>query len=397
MSDRELPPNWRSAKDSDGKEYYFNELTGDTSWSFPEGGEKKAAPVTPTVAHDDMEFAPSVEPGMVSVDNTPNPVSYGKRAVGGANGVSSLLGDGMLLRVLLLLFCSLVVLISSAIELGRASERVLIGELAVLKSNGSTEAYGVAVGSVSLGFGIIFLALAKYKPDTFSNWTSKKGDLTITQCFTIFLALWWTPAAAVLTFFNPFRDTSNAYFAVWAAFILSLLLLSASFSRVNARFSSMMSVREYKSRTKWLVGLAVASCIVLFAAIETVGQGNGASTFGLIAGIFSAALSALVFYLVDRNKLGAKGVKAFALFFVALWIAAAIVLTFGGPFSRTGNGYFATWAATFCAVCLLYEELVGGEVTAVSAVRRSFSFRPMIEPTETPAGMPSVSQTGSVA
>ena len=24
---RTLPPNWRVAKDSDGKEYYFNELT----------------------------------------------------------------------------------------------------------------------------------------------------------------------------------------------------------------------------------------------------------------------------------------------------------------------------------------------------------------------------------
>ena len=28
-----LPPNWRSAKAADGKEYYFNELTGETSWT----------------------------------------------------------------------------------------------------------------------------------------------------------------------------------------------------------------------------------------------------------------------------------------------------------------------------------------------------------------------------
>ena len=32
-----LPPNWRSAKAADGKEYYFNELTGETSWTFPSG------------------------------------------------------------------------------------------------------------------------------------------------------------------------------------------------------------------------------------------------------------------------------------------------------------------------------------------------------------------------
>lgn len=29
----ELPPNWRSARAADGKEYYFNELTGETSWT----------------------------------------------------------------------------------------------------------------------------------------------------------------------------------------------------------------------------------------------------------------------------------------------------------------------------------------------------------------------------
>lgn len=31
----ELLPNWRSATAADGKEYYFNELTGETSWTFP--------------------------------------------------------------------------------------------------------------------------------------------------------------------------------------------------------------------------------------------------------------------------------------------------------------------------------------------------------------------------
>ena len=31
--DPALPPNWRSARAADGKEYYFNELTGETSWT----------------------------------------------------------------------------------------------------------------------------------------------------------------------------------------------------------------------------------------------------------------------------------------------------------------------------------------------------------------------------
>ena len=44
-----LPPNWRSAKDADGKEYYFNELTGETSWKVPEADSvSETKPSTPS-------------------------------------------------------------------------------------------------------------------------------------------------------------------------------------------------------------------------------------------------------------------------------------------------------------------------------------------------------------
>ena len=33
--DEDLAPNWRAAKAADGKEYYFNEVTGETSWTKP--------------------------------------------------------------------------------------------------------------------------------------------------------------------------------------------------------------------------------------------------------------------------------------------------------------------------------------------------------------------------
>ena len=61
-SDVNLPPNWRTARDSDGKEYYFNELTGETSWSLPE-----AEP--PAQADDDesKELEPTDQPGIVAI------------------------------------------------------------------------------------------------------------------------------------------------------------------------------------------------------------------------------------------------------------------------------------------------------------------------------------------
>jgi len=257
---------------------------------------------------------------------------------------------------------------------------VVVGPDAVVvtKSNGSTEAYGVAVGSVSLGFSVILLLVAKKKPSLYSNWTLPKvrGELSMLQCFAVFLVAWWAPAAIVLTFFNPFTATSNAYFAIWAAFVLSLLMLSASFARVGRAFTSMTAMQE-DSRVRPIIGLTIASAIVLFSCIEGVGEGSGAATYGLIAAIFSTLLSALLFYMVDRKKAGTKLKKLAAIFFLLLWIASAVVLTFHGPFTVTGNGYFATWASLGCAFLFVFQEFIGGDMGMSSQVRRSFSFAPM--------------------
>ena len=42
--------------------------------------------------------------------------------------------------------------------------------------------------------------------------------------------------------------------------------------------------------------------------------------------------------------------QLFALFMVAWWLPAAIVLTFFSPFTTTSNAYFATWAAIITSV-----------------------------------------------
>ena len=172
----ELPPNWRAAKDSDGKEYYFNELTGETSWSFPEGDKKPASsfeassppvnPIAPSMASDSAEFAPSEEPPMPSYGNG-GKANFGRTAPG-ASGISATLGSGVMTRVCIMMFCSVVVLLQSAIYLGRTT------------GDGAAESYGIAVGSVSLGFSVIFVAIAKYKPSTFSNWVLPKlrGELS---------------------------------------------------------------------------------------------------------------------------------------------------------------------------------------------------------------------------
>ena len=63
---------------------------------------------------------------------------------------------------------------------------------------------------------------------TFSNYEAPKVKWSAQQLFAVVLALWWTPATFVLTFFAPFTNTSNAYFAIWAAMITTVLMLAVS-------------------------------------------------------------------------------------------------------------------------------------------------------------------------
>jgi len=376
MSETELPPHWRSAKDADGKEYYFNELTGETSWKVP-GSEDAATkkPTTPSavVAADASEFAPAAE---APIQIVPAKIGGGKRTGPAFGGVSGTLGDGVFPRILIIIFCSLVVLISSSAAVGRKDTANALAGVAVM--NGAAEEFGVAVGTISLIFCCFIVLFAKYKPDKFSNWTlpKVKGEWSMLQCFTAFLVVWWGAGAAVLTFFSPFTSTSNAYFAVWAAFAASVLMCTSAFQRASSAFGRASSLRE-DANVKSLVGLALASAVVLFSCIEYVGLGDGKATFGLIVGCTSTLLATILYYLVDRKKAGIPLKKLFAALFVVLWIASAVVLTFDGPFGVTGNGYFATWLALIFAFSFAYQEFVGGELPLTSGLRSSFSFTPM--------------------
>lgn len=74
---------------------------------------------------------------------------------------------------------------------------------------------------------------------------------------------------------------------------------------------------------------------------------------------------------------------------MVLWFFAACVLTFDGPFNVTGNGFFGTWAAMFCALAYAYQEFVGGDLPLGASLRQSFGFAPMTEsepPLDKPEG-----------
>ena len=111
-----LPTNWRMARDSDGKPYYFNELTGETSWNFPEV-PVETTPEMPTATDPDMLSGPSMVEVMPQGGD--GPMSLGEtttrepRPSIGAQTRRELLevfGDG-LPKLLLLLIASFVLIV----------------------------------------------------------------------------------------------------------------------------------------------------------------------------------------------------------------------------------------------------------------------------------------------
>lgn len=293
----------------------------------------------------------------------PNYSNGGGRMGGaaGSAGLSATLGTNVLPRVLIIMVCSFVLFLQSVIY----SNRTL--------GDGGAENYGIAVGIISFVFSAAYLFLAKKKPSTFSNWVLPKvrGELSITHLYTGFTALWWSFAAAILTFGHPFNVTSNAYFAIWAATATSYLLLGKAYARVQIAMRSMSAIQE-RTNVKALAGLAISSAIVLFAAIEFVGI-TGEASFAIVIGVLSTCVSSLMYYMVDREKVGAPLKKAFSAVLLLLWGITACVLTFDGPFNATGNGYFGTWASLFFATAFAWQELVGGEVP-MGIIHKSFAF-----------------------
>jgi len=391
-----LPPNWRAAKDSDGKEYYFNELTGETSWVVPAEGDSRpeAAPVKVDIggATDSGEFAPPSDVLPVATygstdggNGSSHPRPAASSLAAKYQDVQATLGEEMMPRLLIVLACSIIVMVQSAISLSRP--------------DGFAEGpkkYGIAVGAISLGFCLMLMGFARAKPALFSDWIVPKvpGQLTLMQLFAIFLVAWWGPAAFVLTFFAPFRQTSNAYFATWAATIAALFALGKSFARVASTFKALADSPVHSDdNAKSLLGLALSSFVVLVSAIEFAGEGLSEGIFALVIGCVSVLLSVFVYVLKDRKKIGMVLQKIFALMLFLLWIAVAIVTTFAQPFNTTGNGFFGTWFATACASSFAYQTFFGADLQLGRALARSLSFAPIVGP-----GLPmtTVSEESSV-
>ena len=389
-----LPPNWRAAKAADGKEYYFHEVTGATSWTFPKAEDEPPKVVALTSGGDEGAPAPAMS---IAVDGVgvggiaPVPpeempptradlTSAGQAASAGPDPdlqtpgpapgpLSSNLGPNFA-KCLVILVASFVVMLASGIQHGRKGIR---GSIFIQNANLPWFSYAVALSVISLAFTLIFLLTAKYH----SNFQSVSinlptGATSLPQLYSGFMVLWWGIGTGLLTFHKPYTYTGNAYFACWACLIAALLMSVNTFNRVKHVWETINGEVASSSASKSLLLLALAALTLIFASADYV-KDSGQGVWGLCCGLFTLFFILVFAWLRKNGKGGPAALKLISLVLFIMWAVAAGILTFDYPFVPTGNGFFACWIGLFCAASVLYQQVYGQEVQWARTFRRSFS------------------------
>ena len=110
-----------------------------------------------------------------------------------------------------------------------------------------------------------------------------------------------------------------------------------------------------RSGTARLLLLACA-VVVLIASCASAASAEGALGIAVAAVTIVFVVMYGVLLQSCAEKCSAAIRRAAALLLLALWVVAAGVLTFRGPFVATGNGYFGTWLGFACALAFAWQE-----------------------------------------
>ncbi|KAL7521919.1 hypothetical protein ACHAWX_006611 [Stephanocyclus meneghinianus] len=171
----------------------------------------------------------------------------------------------------------------------------------------------------------------------------------------LLLLLWWAVGAWVITFKGPFPTTSNGYFAAWGGLIFTT---KWALNIDTAQFTNLPYDR------KLLLLLCVCGIVEVFATIQPVTARTylGRAAWGMTAGLITFLLCGFLFKGYVKIKFAF--LKVTAAFLFAIWATVAGLLTFGGPFVETGNGYFASWGG-FLLSAMFGLELLSREDEAI--------------------------------
>lgn len=197
--------------------------------------------------------------------------------------------------------------------------------------------YGFSLGAVALIIGVLGLVPNHDATDKYSLYLN------------YFLFLWCFIGACVMTFGGgPFTVTGNGYFASWALAVFSTMSMGITKSKMPENY------RRAYAETNVILGLGACAVVTMIACIPQM-QGyyyyKGETLFALIISILTILVVANFVYAKMKENLQIQQFEVPTLIvFAILWILAACMTTFRGPFLTTGNGYFAVWAGAVLAV-----------------------------------------------
>jgi hypothetical protein len=218
-----------------------------------------------------------------------------------------------------------------------ASAIVLIIAVGVGYVKKHIKEYGFTIGSVALIIALLGLipndAVGRYS--LYLNY---------------FLFIWCFVGACVMTGADgPFDETGNGYFASWALVVFSGISMGISNETLPVH------IRNITNGMNLILGLGACAVVVMISTIPYFDNNHfyniGESTLAVIVSVLTILLVANFVYAKYQNNLQMKQFELPTLAVVAfLWVITASLTTFRGPFTTTGNGYFACWAGVFCAV-----------------------------------------------
>jgi len=221
------------------------------------------------------------------------------------------------------------------------------------KDNVKWYGYAVSVGVVGMFLAVVGLLMLKYASE-------------IPHKYLAYLCLTWAFLGALLFTFGdgtPFKFTGNGYFSVWAMVIFAAQHSGVSHEDVRKELSSLSSLNLF----------AIAAIVVIVAASFEVPNVSGSVRGNTIYILVLACLTVCLvggMFLMERGDTPYvdKKIQFYVLsLFSIMWIVAAGLATFEGPFNTTGNGYFASWGSAIISVFAALSARQSAQARAASS------------------------------
>ncbi len=222
-----------------------------------------------------------------------------------------------------------------------------------MQNTSSYSGYAIFVSSVAIALSFIGLILTKFAQDKHMRVGKHMNILDLVYSFI---------GACFLTFYEPFKQTSNGYFAAWTILCGCAMSMGMTSDAFGSTIKSLGAV----------MGLLASSLVVIIASITPIRDEMNKSEayFALILSCVTFVFILIILGLDKMNKQMPRMASFLAFAILSMcWIIMACLVTFCGPFEVTGNGYFVSWVgattasmATFAPTeALVDKEEVGAE------------------------------------